>query len=120
MPVLVGGGLDLLLYKSFPLDATDLSPLLKEMKALNPDAAFFFTYPDQNFLLTKQSMEIGFNPKLWYSTIGIAFSAYREMFGAQGVEGVMAAGAWNPKAPYTGAQDFWNRMTAYVGPENTD
>jgi branched-chain amino acid transport system substrate-binding protein len=120
VPVLVGGGMDLLLYKSFPLDATDLSPLLKEMKALNPDAAFFFAYPDQNILLTKQSIEIGFNPKLWYSTIGIAFSLYREIFTAAGVEGVMGAGAWNPKAPYTGAKEFWDRMTAYVGPENTD
>jgi branched-chain amino acid transport system substrate-binding protein len=120
VPALVGAGIDLLLYKSFPLDATDLSPLLKEMKALNPDAAWFFAYPDQNILLTKQSMEIGFNPKLFYSTIGIAFSPYREIFTAAGVEGVMGAGAWNPKVPYTGAQDFWNRMTAYVGPENTD
>jgi branched-chain amino acid transport system substrate-binding protein len=120
VPQLVGAGIDLLLYKSFPLDATDLSPLLKEMKALNPDAAWFFAYPDQNILLTKQSMEIGFNPKLWYSSIGIAFSPYREIFTAAGVEGVMGAGAWNPKVPYTGAQDFWDRMTAYVGPENTD
>jgi branched-chain amino acid transport system substrate-binding protein len=120
VPQLVGAGIDLLLYKSFPLDATDLSPLLKEMKALNPDAAWFFAYPDQNILLTKQSMEIGFNPKLFYSSIGIAFSAYREIFTAEGVEGVMGAGAWNPKVPYTGAQDFWDRMTAYVGPENTD
>jgi branched-chain amino acid transport system substrate-binding protein len=120
VPQLVAAGIDLLLYKSFPLDATDLSPLLKEMKALNPDAAWFFAYPDQNFLLTKQSMEIGFNPKLWYSSIGIAFSPYREMFTAAGVEGVMGAGAWNPKVPYPGAQDFWDRITAYSGPENTD
>jgi branched-chain amino acid transport system substrate-binding protein len=120
VPMLAAGGVDVLMYKSFPLDATDLSPLLKEMKALNPDAAFFFAYPDQNILLTKQAMEIGFNPKLFYSTIGIAFSFYRDMFTPEGVEGVMGAGAWNPKVPYNGAQDFWNRMTAYSGPGGLD
>jgi branched-chain amino acid transport system substrate-binding protein len=66
VPMLAASGVEVLLYKSFPLDATDLSPLLKEMKSLNPDAAVFFAYPDQNILLTKQSMEIGFNPKLFY------------------------------------------------------
>jgi branched-chain amino acid transport system substrate-binding protein len=120
VPALAGAGIDLLLYKTWPLGATDLSPMLKEMKALNPDGAFFFCYPDENILLTKQAIEVGFSPKLFYSTIGIAFSPYREVFGAETVEGVMGAGAWNPKVPYPGAEEFWDRMTAWSGPENTD
>jgi branched-chain amino acid transport system substrate-binding protein len=120
VPALAGGGVDVLVYKSWPLGTTDLSPLLKQMKAANPDAAFFFCYPDDVFLITKQSIEIGFNPKLFYCTIGVAFSPYRDAFGANVVEGMMGAGAWNPKVPYTGAKEFWDRMTAFVGAGNTD
>ena len=120
VPTLAGAGVDLLLYKTWPLGATDLTPMLKEMKALNPDAAFFFCYPDENFLLTQQAIEVGFSPKLFYSTIGIAFSPYRDMFGANVVEGVMGAGAWNPDVPYPGAKEFWDRMTAWSGPGGTD
>ena len=120
VPALAGGGVEVLRYKSFPLGAKDLSPLLKDMKAANPDAAFFFCYPPESILITKQAIEVGFNPKLFYCTIGIAFSPYREIFGANTVEGVMGAGAWNPKVPYKGAKEFWDRMTAFSGPGGTD
>jgi branched-chain amino acid transport system substrate-binding protein len=120
VPALAGAGVEVLQYKSFPLGAKDLSPLLKEMKAANPDAAFFFCYPPETFLITKQAIEVGFNPKLFYCTIGVAFSPYRDAFGANVVEGVMGAGAWNPKVPYPGAKEFWDRMTAFSGPGGTD
>ncbi len=120
VPELAGSGVQVLLYESFPLGSTDLSPILKKMKAANPDGAFFFCYPDDVFLITAQSIEIGFNPKLFYCTIGVAFSPYREMFGANTVEGMMGAGAWNPKVPYAGAKEFWDRMTAWSTPAGTD
>jgi len=120
VPQLAAAGVEVLAYKSFPIGVKDLSPMLKEFKSLNPDAMFVFSYPDENFLLTAQSIEVGFNPKLFFASIGIAFSPYREIFGAETVEGVMGAGAWHPSVPYTGAAEFWDRMTAYVGPENTD
>jgi branched-chain amino acid transport system substrate-binding protein len=120
VPALAGSGVDVLLYKSWPLGTTDLSPLLKEMKAANPDAAYFFCYPDDTFLITGQSLAIGFSPKLLYCTIGVAFSPYRDAFGANTVEGVMGAGAWNPKVPYAGAKEFWDRMTAWSTPGGTD
>ena len=120
VPALAGAGVEVLKYKSFPLGSKDLSPMLKEMKAAKPDAAFFFCYPPETMLLTKQAIEVGFNPKLFYSTIGVAFSPYRDAFGAKTVEGVMGAGAWNPKVPYKGAKEFWDRMVAFSGEGGTD
>jgi branched-chain amino acid transport system substrate-binding protein len=99
------------------MGAKDLSPLLKEMKAANPEAVLFFCYPPETFLITRQSKEVGLNPKLFYCTIGVAFSPYREAFGANVVEGVMGAGAWNPKVPYPGAKEFWDRMVKFAGGE---
>ena len=120
VPALAGAGVEVAPIQELPTGSKDLSPLLKEMKAANPDAVFFFCYPDETMLITKQSIEVGFNPKLFYCTIGVAFSPYRDAFGANVVEGVMGAGAWNPKVPYPGAKEFWDRMVAFSGAGGTD
>jgi len=119
-PQLSVNGIDVVMYKSYPLGAKDLSPLLKKIKAANADAFFAFSYPGETFLLTAQAKEVQFNPKLFYTSIGTAFAGYRAAFGAEMVEGVMATGAWNPKVPYSGAKEFWDRMVRFAGEGKTD
>ena len=119
-PQLSVNGVDVVMYKSYPLGAKDLSPLLKKIKAAKPDALFAFSYPDETILLAKQAKAISFNPKLFYTSIGTAFAFYRDIIGAKVVEGVMGTGAWNPKVPYPGAKEFWDRMNKFVGPDKVD
>ena len=119
-PRLAAGGVDIALYKSYPMGAKDLSPLLKKVKAANVDALLVFSYPPGTFLITGQAKAIGLNPKLFYTSIGTAFSPYRDAFGAKVVEGVMGTGAWNPKVPYPGAKEFWDRMVKFAGAGKTD
>ena len=40
--------------------------------------------------------------------------------GAKMVEGVMGTGAWNPKVPYPGAKEFWDRMVQFSGAGKVD
>ena len=54
-PRLSVGEIDVVLYKSYPMGAKDLSPLLKKVKAANVDALLAFTYPPGTFLITKQA-----------------------------------------------------------------
>lgn len=96
VPTLVGKGVDVLLYKSFPPGVKDLSPLLKEIKALGVDALIASAYPGENLLMTDQMAAIGLNPKLFFSSVGIAYPSYRDKYGAAGVEGIMGTGCWNP------------------------
>jgi branched-chain amino acid transport system substrate-binding protein len=91
------GGIDIVMYKSFPWGTKDLSPLLREAKALNVDAFLSMTYPDESFLGIKQSMEIDFNPKVWFATVGIYIGVIKSIFGDKVIEGVMGGGAWNGK-----------------------
>ena len=100
--------------------AKDLSPLLKKVKAANVDALLAFSYPPGTFLITGQAKAIALNPKLFYCSIGTAFAPYRDAFGAKTVEGVMGTGAWNPKVPYKGAKEFWERMVAFSGAGKVD
>ena len=119
-PQLSVNGIDVVMYKSYPMGVKDLSPLLKKIKAAKPDALLAFSYPDETILLARQAKAIGFNPKLFYTSIGTAFAFYRDMMGAKVVEGVMGTGAWNPKVPYPGAKEFWDRMNKFVGPDKVD
>ena len=77
-PQLSVAGIDVVMYKSYPMGAKDLSPLLKQVKAADVDAFLAFTYPPETFLITGQAKAIGLNPKLFYMSIGTAFAPYRD------------------------------------------
>lgn len=119
-PQLSVNGIDVAIYKSYPLGAKDLSPLLKQIKTANVDAFLAFSYPPETFLLTQQAKAVEFNPKLFYTSIGTAFAAYRDAMGVKMVEGVMGTGAWNPKVPYKGAKEFWERTVQFAGAGKVD
>jgi branched-chain amino acid transport system substrate-binding protein len=110
VPMLVGKGVDILLYKSFPLGVKDLSPLLKEIKQLNVDALIASAYPPENFLMVEQMMTIGLNPKLFFSSVGIAYPSFRDKFGVAAVEGILGTGCWNPKVS-PAAKEWFDRYT---------
>src|SRR5262249_24696770 len=82
--------------KSYPLGVKDLSPVLKDFKTRNPDALIGVTYPPDTILVSKQSREIGFSPKVFYAAVGTAFPLYKQVMG-EAVEGVMGIGSWSPK-----------------------
>jgi len=108
-PALKAKGINTVIEQSYPLGAKDLSPLLKKIKAANVDALLGMSYPPDTFLITAQSMALKLNPKLFYLGVGVAFPVYRDKFGAKTVEGVRGAGAWNPKLPYPGAKEYFDR-----------
>jgi branched-chain amino acid transport system substrate-binding protein len=118
VPQIVASGVDVVLYKSYPLGVKDMSPLLKEIKALNVDAFLAFSYPPETFLITGQAKAIGLNPKLFYATVGVAYPSYRDKFGAKTVEGIMGAGVWNPKIS-PAAKEWFDRYVKRWG-EETD
>jgi branched-chain amino acid transport system substrate-binding protein len=117
VPQLAVSGVDVVLYKSYPLGAKDLSPLLKNVKAANVDALIAFSYPPETFLITEQAKTIGLNPKLFYATVGVAYPSFRDKFGANTVEGIMGAGVWNPKLPYPGVKEWYDRYVKRWGAE---
>ncbi|HEY6510827.1 MAG TPA: amino acid ABC transporter substrate-binding protein, partial [Burkholderiaceae bacterium] len=91
-----GSGISILEDKSHPLGVKDLSPVLRSMKDKNPDAFIGLTYPPDTILASRQSKEIGFNPKFFYASVGTAFQLYRNVMAA-GAEGVLGMGSWNSK-----------------------
>jgi branched-chain amino acid transport system substrate-binding protein len=117
VPQLAVSGIDVALYKSYPLGAKDLSTLLKQVKATDVDALIAFSYPPETFLITEQAKAIDLNPKLFYATVGVAYPSFRDKFGAETVEGIMGAGVWNPKLPYPGVKEWFDRYVKKWGVE---
>ncbi len=89
-------GIEIVEKKSYPLGVKDLSPVLRDFKAKNPDAFLGITYPPDTFLVTGQAKEIGFNPKVFYAAVGSAFPIYKQRMG-EAIEGVTGLGTWNPR-----------------------
>jgi branched-chain amino acid transport system substrate-binding protein len=110
-------GIEVKMNKSFPPDIKDLSPLLKEAKALDVDAFVAACYPGGGMLMTSQSMELDINFNAFFMTV-LPFSPplFKGTFGVEGVEGVMGGGAWNAKTS-AGAKDFVDKFVAKFGEE---
>jgi branched-chain amino acid transport system substrate-binding protein len=108
---LQGTGINMVEDKSFSTNTKDLSPVLRGIKDKNPDAFVGFTYPGDTVLTSRQSKEIGFNPRFFYLSVGTAFPFYRATLTPAGVEGVMGMGSWNPKTS-AGAKAYFDAHVA--------
>ena len=108
---LQGTGINLVEDKSYPGGVKDLSPVLRSIKDKNPDAFVGFTYPPDTILASRQSKEIGFNPKVFYASVGTAFPLYRNVMTPAGAEGVTGMGSWNAKTS-PGAKAYFDAHVA--------
>ena len=108
---LQGTGINLVEDKSYPGGVKDLSPVLRSIKDKNPDAFVGFTYPPDTILASRQAKEIGFNPKVFYASVGTAFPLYRNVMTPAGAEGVMGMGSWNARTS-PGAKAYFDAHVA--------
>jgi branched-chain amino acid transport system substrate-binding protein len=114
-PLLANDDFQIVYSKSYPLGATDLAAQIREVQQLKPDSFIAFSYPDDTFLITRQSAELGFNPAVFYTSIGTAFPAYHNVFGTK-TEGVLGAGGW-VSADQPGAKEWAQRHIDLTGQE---
>ena len=99
--------------KSYPLGVKDLAPVLRGIKDKAPDAFIGLTYRPDTILASRQSKEIGFNPKFFYASVGTAFQLYRNVMQA-GAEGVLGMGSWNGKTS-AGAKAYFDAHVKKFG-----
>jgi branched-chain amino acid transport system substrate-binding protein len=104
-PYLKQAGIDVVLLKDYPVAEKDLKTLLSQIKAKNPDAVIYLSYPADTFTIITQSQEVGLNPKFMFNLIGPATIVFKPKFGPA-VEGISAMGNWNPKLKTFGNKEF--------------
>jgi branched-chain amino acid transport system substrate-binding protein len=58
-------GLEIVLDEKYPAGATDISTLLTQVKALNPDILVSSGYPVDTIMILKECKELNINPKMY-------------------------------------------------------
>jgi branched-chain amino acid transport system substrate-binding protein len=111
-PVLKQAGFDIVVSKTYPLGASDLTNEVKEAKASGADTFIAYSYPPDTFMLTGTSATQGYNPKVFHVGVGTAFAAYGANFKDK-AQGVLGMGGWDPTLP--GAQEYVQRQKALLG-----
>jgi branched-chain amino acid transport system substrate-binding protein len=109
---LKASGYDIVLQKSYPLGAADLTNEIKEAKASGADTFIAASYPPDTFMLTGTAITQSYNPKIFYTAVGTAFAEYGGNF-KEKANGVLGIGGWDPTLP--GAQDYYKRLPAVTG-----
>lgn len=90
-PAFAAHGLEVAYDKTYPLGTQDFATLVSEAQASGADSFVAFSYPPGTFAITQQARVAGYNPKVLYLGVGVAFPVYRKMNG-ENVEGVMSLG----------------------------
>ena len=96
------------ILQAYPPEIQSFSPLIKRIEAEKVDAVLNYGYPPHTFLLNKEMPALGYNPKFFQNGVGVQFPAYRDAFGAAGVEGVFGQWALTPKMPYKGVKELFD------------
>ncbi|MBW2063582.1 MAG: amino acid ABC transporter substrate-binding protein [Deltaproteobacteria bacterium] len=110
-PYVKEAGFNVLLKKDYPMGAKDLTTLLSQVKAKNPQAVIALCYPAGAFTITSQAQEVGLNPDFFFELVGPAVVVFGPKFGAA-TEGIATMGHWSPKGRWPGAREFYDRYLA--------
>jgi branched-chain amino acid transport system substrate-binding protein len=118
-------GIKISFNKNHDFMIKDMTPILKEAQSDGVDALCVFSYPDQTILTTAQAMELNYNPKALFLSVGPYGDFFKNIFGPA-VEGIMGCGAWNEKsnaaskafsekyrAMYNTAPNYWGGTIFY-------
>jgi branched-chain amino acid transport system substrate-binding protein len=116
-------GIKIVAEKLYPIGTTDFTSIILDAKAKNPDAFIQFSYPDDSYACTKQMIELDYNPKFYYTSLGLACPTYYKKFTAKELEGITIYGqTYVPSAPwkdpYIGScRDFFDKFKERWGEE---
>lgn len=111
-PAFEAAGFDLVYDKSYPLGTSDFAAILSEAQGSGADSFVAFSYPPGSFGMTKTAQSMGYNPKVFYVSVGGAFPIYPGIADGK-ADGVMAIGGVNAESP--AIQEYFARHTETVG-----
>jgi branched-chain amino acid transport system substrate-binding protein len=114
-----GLGIQVLLKEGYEHGAIDFKPLLIKVKNTKPDLIYMISYIMDASLLTRQSMELDLNPKLFIGgAAGFTLPEFLQNAG-KAAEGVFSANLWVQTLPYPGAMNYYNNYKKLYG-KNTE
>jgi len=93
-------GFEIVFYSSYPVDATDLTPLLTDMATTNPDIVLASSHFADGQLIASQMAELNINAKAIGITVAPALPKFYEALGKL-AEGILYPGQWEVGVKYS-------------------
>ncbi|MHB8868807.1 MAG: amino acid ABC transporter substrate-binding protein [Thermoleophilia bacterium] len=116
---LSGAGIDIVQNIAIPGDIKDMTSIIKQIQADDPDVVAFFAYPPQNILAMQTMMQLNYSPRGVLIGPGGASQWFATMFG-DAIEGIMFEGAWSVNSSPE-AKAYYDRLGEFMGStENVD
>ncbi|MGB9061702.1 MAG: amino acid ABC transporter substrate-binding protein [Pseudolabrys sp.] len=89
-------GFKIVYEKSYPPSTTDFSPIVRAIRAVNPDLMVVCSYPLDTVGMVKAMHEVGFKPKMWGGAmVGLQATVFKTQLGPL-LNGVVNYETWLP------------------------
>lgn len=102
-------GFEIVFDEVYPQNPTDLSPILTQVKGLNPDAILTASHFRDGALLARQAAELGVRPKFFALGSAPSTVEWWDAVGPDGAQYTVATSQWEP----IGAPHFWEHENWY-------
>jgi branched-chain amino acid transport system substrate-binding protein len=106
--------ISIIMGEAVPPNTEDVEMVLKTARDSKADVLCAFVYPTTNIAIVGQAMALGYSPKAMVLGPGGNFQFFKDIFGDQAMEGVIAFGAWNRESS-PALNDFTDRLVARYG-----
>jgi len=104
-------GIEVVVNEKYPGKATDVSSVLTRVRDANPDMLIGGSYLPDAVLITRQSKELGVNPKLSAYSVGAAQPDFVETLGID-ADFVLGPSMWEPEIETPGNAEFIEQYRA--------
>jgi branched-chain amino acid transport system substrate-binding protein len=112
-------GIDVVVDEAYPQEVTDVSSVLTKVRDADPDMLIGGSYLPDSVLITRQSKELGVNPRMFAFSVGAAQPDFFEALAADS-EFVLGPSMWEPGIQTPGNVEFvaayqtlWGREPDY-------
>lgn len=112
-------GLEIVFKRTYPKGVTDLTPLLSDLKAQNPEIVVGGGHYEDGQLFTRQMADLDINVKALSLVASATLPAYYEALGGTLAEGVMGPSHWEYGVTFSQAAAKEAGMT-WIGPSQDE
>ncbi len=115
-------GLQIVYDRSYPPATVDFTPIVRSIKATNPDVVFVASYPPDSAGMVRAINEVGLDTKLLGgSMVGLQYSSLQKSLGSM-LNGIVNYDVWVPEPTlnFPGIQAFLKKYQAIAKEIGTD
>ncbi len=115
-------GLTIVYDNTYPPGMADFSPVVRAIKATNPDIVYVGSYPPGSVGITRAAHEVGLKPKLFGGgMVGLQYAVFLSKLGSM-LNGIVNYDFWVPEPTlnFPGIEDFLKKYQARAAEVRVD